>query len=83
MGGITSVLVGMGMPETAATHCEAKVRSGNLLISVHADDRAWADRARGVFNRFYCEDIATGAEATAPRGGGPTPWGTRDTGARR
>ena len=83
VGGITSVLVGLGMPETAATRCEAKVRSGNLLISVHADDNTWADRARGVFSRFYGEDIATGAEAAAPREGGASPSAARYTGARR
>ena len=37
-GGLIGALIGMGMPEFEAKRYDAKVREGNILISVHTDD---------------------------------------------
>src|SRR5262245_10683578 len=37
VGGLTGALVGMGIPELEAKQYEAKIRDGNILISVHAE----------------------------------------------
>src|SRR6185312_6052155 len=43
LGGITGALVGMGIPEYEAKRYEGKIRSGNILISVHSDNGKNAD----------------------------------------
>src|ERR687886_3120803 len=46
LGGIAGALVGMGIPEYEAKRYEGKVKEGNILISVHADDSTERDRAK-------------------------------------
>src|SRR5271163_2598687 len=38
VGGIAGALIGMGIPEFEAKRYEGKIRSGNVLISVHTED---------------------------------------------
>src|SRR5450432_4624075 len=38
VGGVTGALVGLGIPEMEAKRYEGKIRSGNLLISVHTEN---------------------------------------------
>src|SRR5262249_54180474 len=38
-GGLVGALVGLGMPEYEARLYEGRLRSGNLLVAVHTDDR--------------------------------------------
>lgn len=65
-GGLTGALIGMGIPEYEAKRYEGKVRSGNVLISVHTDDGEQAGRARQIFEQNNAEDIASaGEEAVA------------------
>lgn len=61
-GGLTGALIGMGIPEYEAKRYEGKVRSGNVLISVHADNADEAQRARQIFERNHAEDIASAGE---------------------
>src|SRR5438045_2429920 len=56
-GGIAGALVGMGIPEYEAKRYEGRVQSGDILISVHADDRDEAKRAKDIFERAGAEDI--------------------------
>src|SRR5689334_14772578 len=49
LGGLTGALIGMGIPEYEAKQYEGKIKAGNLLISVHAEDRAERDRAKAIF----------------------------------
>ncbi|HZQ46548.1 MAG TPA: DUF2934 domain-containing protein [Verrucomicrobiae bacterium] len=63
VGGITGALVGMGMPEFEAKRYEGKIKSGNILISVHSDTNEAADKARTVFERAGAGDISTSSEA--------------------
>src|SRR5687767_9227673 len=62
VGGITGALVGMGIPEYEAKRYEGRIKSGNILISVHADDQAETRKARDIFERAGAEDIASAGE---------------------
>ena len=64
-GGIIGALVGMGIPEFEAKRYDAKIREGNVLISVHTEDSEQRDVAREIFKRNDAEDISTGSEASA------------------
>ena len=63
LGGLTGALIGMGMPEYEAKRYEGKVKEGNLLISVHADDSTERDRAKTIFEEAGAEDISYTEEA--------------------
>lgn len=64
-GGVIGALVGMGIPEFEAKRYDAKVRDGNILISVHTDDAKQRAAAKDIFERGGAEDISTGSEAHA------------------
>lgn len=66
-GGITGALVGYGMPELEAKRYEGKVRGGNILLSVHTEDGDQVSRAKEIFKRHGCEDIAYTGESSVPR----------------
>jgi hypothetical protein len=63
-GGVLGALVGLGIPEFEAKRYEEKIRSGNILISVHTEDGKERDRAKDIFKRFGADDITTGGEAS-------------------
>src|SRR5690349_24812894 len=64
VGGITGALVGMGIPEYEAKRYEGKIREGNILISVHAENADEVSRAKDVFKNAGAEDVAyTGEES--------------------
>ena len=72
LGGVTGALVGLGFPEVEAKVYEGKVKGGNILISVHADNDEMQARAKDIFERNDVTDIATTGEATVPRGERPS-----------
>ena len=63
-GGVVGGLVGMGIPEFEAKRYDAKIREGNILISVHTEDSKQRDVAKDIFKRFDADDISTGSEAS-------------------
>jgi hypothetical protein len=63
LGGLTGALVGLGIPEYEAKRYEGKIKEGNILISVHTEDRDERARARRIFELAGAEDIADTAEA--------------------
>jgi hypothetical protein len=63
VGGMTGALVGMGIPEYEARQFEGKLREGNILMCVHANDSKEAAKARKVFTEEKAESISTGSEA--------------------
>lgn len=63
-GGLIGALIGMGMPEYEAKRYEGKVRSGNVLISVHTENSDQRDLAEDIFEAAGAEDIATSTEAS-------------------
>jgi hypothetical protein len=66
LGGLSGALVGTGIPEYEAQQYEGKLKSGNILISVHADDSDEASRIREIMTEEKAEDISTGSEASVP-----------------
>jgi len=64
-GGIVGALVGMGIPEFEAKRYDAKIREGNILISVHTEDSKQRDIAKDIFKRNHADDISSGSEASA------------------
>lgn len=63
LGGLSGALIGMGIPEYEAKRYEGKVKDGNILISVHTEDRAEQARAKEIFTRAGAEDISYTGEA--------------------
>ena len=66
-GGLTGALVGMGIPEIEATRYEGKIRSGNILISVHTESSEERSRAKEIFDRCGASDISTTGEPSPPK----------------
>ena len=64
-GGLVGALIGMGIPEFEAKRYDAKVREGNILISVHTEDSKQRDAAKKILERLGAKDISTGSEAGA------------------
>ena len=64
VGGLVGALVGMGIPEYEAKRYEGKIREGNILLSVHADDGNEVNRAKEIFKREGAEDISYTGEAS-------------------
>jgi hypothetical protein len=67
IGGIIGVLSGMGMPELEAKRYEGKIKSGNILVSVHAEDSDQAKRAKDVFERAGATDVSSASESKPPK----------------
>ncbi|MBP1151090.1 MULTISPECIES: hypothetical protein [Methylocaldum] len=63
-GGIIGALVGMGIPEYEAKRYEGKIKSGNILISVHTTDSHQRSKAKEIFEQANAEDIAVSGEAS-------------------
>ena len=66
-GGLTGALVGYGIPEIEAKQYEGKIRSGNILLSVHTDDGQQVTRVKEIFKRHNADDIAYTGESSVPR----------------
>ncbi len=66
MGGLAGALMGAGIPEFEAQQFEGRLREGNILISVHAEDSDEAARIRQIYSEERAENIATGSEASVP-----------------
>ncbi len=75
VGGIAGALVGMGIPEVEAKQYEGKIKSGNILLSVHVDDRDERSRAKKILEKSGAVDIATIGEesVSAKRAGNARP----------
>jgi hypothetical protein len=67
VGGITGALIGMGIPELEAKRYEGKLKQGNILISVHAENSEEIDRAKAIFDQAGAEDICTVADSSTPK----------------
>lgn len=62
IGGIAGALIGMGIPEFEAKQYEAKIKQGNILISVHARDGGMVDRIKDIMKQAGAEDITSTGE---------------------
>ncbi len=66
-GGITGGLIGLGIPELEAKRYEAKIKSGNILISVHTENSDEIKRAKEIFTQANAQDICVTGESSAPK----------------
>jgi hypothetical protein len=62
VGGVTGALIGMGMPEYLATRYEGRIKSGCILLSVHADDSKWIQKAKAILKQTGADDISSTSE---------------------
>jgi len=68
VGGITGALIGLGIPEIEAKRYEGKIKAGNILISVHAENSTEVATAKRIFREANAQDISsTGETAVADR----------------
>ena len=65
VGGVTGALVGIGIPEYEAKLYEGHIRSGGILLSVHASDSDAVKRAKQIMSATQAHDISATGEATA------------------
>ena len=65
-GGLAGALIGYGIPELEAKQYEGKVKGGNILLSVHADDGDEVSRAKEIFKKHGAENIASTGETSVP-----------------
>src|SRR5882724_9263252 len=56
-GGLAGALIGMGIPELEAKQYEGKIKNGNILLSVHAEDGKEVTRAKEILKNGGAEDI--------------------------
>jgi len=67
VGGIAGALIGLGIPEYEAKRYEGKIKSGNILISVHTENSKEISRAKEIFKNAEAEDISTTGESAPPK----------------
>ncbi|MET3135593.1 hypothetical protein AAKU55_005905 [Oxalobacteraceae bacterium GrIS 1.11] len=65
-GGLIGGLVGMGIPEYEAKLYDGKIRGGNVLISVHAENSDQVRIVKKIFEDAKADDIKSTSEAHAP-----------------
>lgn len=61
LGGISGALIGMGIPELEAKRFEGKLKDGNILIAVHAEDSKREKAAKEIFESEHATDISVGS----------------------
>ena len=64
-GGIAGALIGLGIPEYEANRYEGRIKEGGILLSVHADDTDWKNKAKDILERTGAEDIGVKGESGA------------------
>jgi hypothetical protein len=67
VGGIAGGLIGLGIPELEAKRYEGKIKSGNILLSVHTQNSDQVKAAETIFKNAGAQDICTTGETTAPK----------------
>jgi hypothetical protein len=70
--GLRQTLRRMGLPEFEARRSDAKVKGGNLLISVHVDSVEDQKRAVVIFDAAYAVDVCTTCETINSAAAEPT-----------
>ncbi len=68
VGGVAGALIGVGIPEIEAKHYEGKIKSGSILVSVHAETAQQVKLAENIFKNWRADDICSTSEANVPKG---------------
>jgi len=66
VGGVAGGLIGLGVPEFEAKSYEGKIRGGNILVAVHADNSETEKRAKQIFESNGAHDISVTGDASTP-----------------
>lgn len=66
-GGMAGALIGLGIPEYEARRYEGKLREGNILLSIHAENSDQVKLARSILEQMGATEIATSGEAEVPQ----------------
>jgi hypothetical protein len=61
-GGVTGGLIGLGIPEYEAKQYEAKLKEGNVLLSVHTENQEELKTAERLFKEAGAKDVKSTAE---------------------
>jgi hypothetical protein len=61
--GITGALVGMGIPEFEAKRYEGMLKSGSILMSVHADNSEWVTKGKRILEGAGATDVSSAGES--------------------
>lgn len=64
--GVVGAILGARMPEIEAKHYEGKLRTGSILLGVHASSRRAAAQAREVLRSVAASDVTATSEAAVP-----------------
>jgi hypothetical protein len=62
VGGPIGALIGLGIPDDLVRRYEGQMRKGRILLSVHADDQAWASIGEQILVQTGAEDICSTVE---------------------
>jgi hypothetical protein len=65
VGGFIGSLVGLGIPEMEAKQYEKKLKEGQVLISIHADNADEVKRAKEILKESGADTIAESADLAA------------------
>lgn len=57
IGGVAGGLIGLGIPEFEAKQYEGKVKSGNILLSVHCINNEMSKRAEEIFKSAHGREV--------------------------
>ena len=63
VGGIAGGLIGVGIPEYEAKRYEGRIKEGNILLSVHADDSEWVKKAERILKETGADNVSSTSEA--------------------
>ena len=63
VGGLTGSLIGLGIPEYEAKRYEGMVKSGGILLSVHADDASWSRKAKTILDETGADQVSSVGES--------------------
>jgi hypothetical protein len=66
-GGLTGALVGMGIPEYEAKLYEGKIKEGNILVAVHAENSEQRKRVKEVLEHAGAHDVSYTEEEDVDR----------------
>jgi Heat induced stress protein YflT len=61
-GGALGWLIGMGIPEYEAKRYKSFINDGGILLSVHADNQMWVEKAKSTLKSTGADNIACTSE---------------------
>lgn len=67
VGGIAGALIGLGIPELEAKTYEGKLKSGNILVAVHAGSDDVLKRVKTIFQQQQAHDVSVTSDSSVPK----------------